>query len=267
LSNGRSNPRAGRGRGLTPAQRTARARSADAARYQGAANQYRMNQAKAQDERQFGDLIRQRNALRSNAASAARLQGAADEYLAANPPKPSDPPAAPPSYIPGGDDVSITTDPSNPAQPDPYPTVLPALSSAQLGALAERRRIADQRLKQAETESQKRRELLEASANRSRQTAERQSKRSIEDFMREAAGAGLARSPMVAGRQVRRAGEDLRLTYGEIDTRLSTEIAALQDLVSQAELARAEEIASISQDEANMRADIERLLPAAQMYT
>jgi hypothetical protein len=88
----------------------------------------------------------------------------------------------------------------------------------------------------------------------------------MDDFMREVAGRGLARSPMIAGRGVRRTGEDLRLTYGEIDTKLSTEIAALQDLVSQAELARSEEIASISQDEANMRADLERLLPAANMY-
>jgi hypothetical protein len=84
--------------------------------------------------------------------------------------------------------------------------------------------------------------------------------------MRDAGGKGLARSPMVAGRFQRRGGEDLRLAYGEIDTRLSTEIAALQDMVSQAELSRSEEIALIDQEKVNMQADLERMLPAAGMY-
>lgn len=265
MSNG-TDRRNARGLPPSPAERTAAARAANAARYQGAADQYRMNQAKAADIRQFAPFAAQR-ATPVQQSSWERALSTGLGTMLPRTPDSDEPPAAPPSYVPGGNDVTITTDPSNPAKPDPYPTVLPALSSAQLGALAERRRIVDQRLKQAETESQKRRELLEASATRSRTSAERKSKRSIEDFMREAAGAGLARSPMVAGRQVRRAGEDLRLTYGEIDTQLSTEIAALQDLVSQAELARSEEIASISQDEANMRSDVERLLPAAQTYT
>jgi hypothetical protein len=177
-------------------------------------------------------------------------------------------PAAP-AYVPGGGVTSITTNPGGPVaqfEPDPYPTVLPSLSASQLGQLAERRRLADERLKRAETESVRRRGLLEASSERARQDADRVSRRSLQDFMREAGGKGLARSPMVAGRQVRRTGEDLRLAYGEIDTRLSTEILALQDMVSQAENERNSMIAAIEQERVNMQADLERLFPAASMF-
>ena len=208
---------------------------------------------------------------RSQAASAARLQGLAnDPAAAARVGRAPAPVAKPQPDKPKGGSVYDLPDPGTyswkDADPDPYPAVLPALSAGQLGALAERRRLADQRLKQAQTEKERGTALLEASAIRARESATRDSKRSIEDFMREAAGKSVARSPMVAGRFQRRAGEDLRLSYGEIDTRLSTEIAALQDMVSQAELARADELAGIEQEEVNMRADLERLFPAAGMY-
>ena len=163
---------------------------------------------------------------------------------------------------------NITTNPGDPFQyePEPYPTVLPSLSEAQLGQLAERRRLADERLKQAETEKDRRKGLLEASSLRAREDAERMSKRTLEDFMREAGGKGLARSPMVAGRAVRREGEDLRLKYGEIDTRLSTEVATLQDMVSRAALERDIAISQIEQERVNMQADLDRLFPAAGMF-
>jgi hypothetical protein len=160
------------------------------------------------------------------------------------------------------------TDPGDPFQqdPDPYPAVLPSLSAAQLGQLSERRRLADERLKRAQTESERRQGLIEANAERARQAGQRESRRSIEDFMRETAGKGLARSPMVAGRFQRRAGEDLRLAYGEIDTRLSTDIMALQDLVRDAEDRRNTELALIEQERVNMQSDLERLFPAASMF-
>ena len=170
----------------------------------------------------------------------------------------------------GGGVYNITTtDPGGPVEqfePTPYPTVLPSLSAQQLGQLAERRMLADMRLKQAQAEAERRTGVLEASALRQRQDADRISRRTVQDFMREAGGKGLARSPMVAGRQVRRAGEDLRQTYGEIDTRLSTEIAALQDLVSRAEDERQFTIGATEQQEIDMRADLERLFPAASMF-
>lgn len=271
MSNGRSNTRAGRGLAPSPAERAAAARSADAARYQGQVNSSNRN---AILSRGVGSVLRPQTvnttgprplATPSSSSSWERAlsTGLGSQDAVKSKEKVS---VKPPEYIPGGSESSFTTDPSNSPEPDPYPSVLPSLSAEQLGSLAERRRIADKRLKLAEEESRKRRELLEASANRNRATAERDSKRSMDDFMREVAGRGLARSPMIAGRETRRAGEDLRLAYGEIDTKLATEISALQDLVSQAELARSEEIASISQDEVNMRADLERLFPAANMY-
>lgn len=243
-----------------------RSQAAQASRYQAAADAYAASKTRSAiaNANRYSGMARSLGESPTSSSSFLDIlrTGSNSKPL---PTAPADVPSLP-DFIPNGSEDRESTTPSETPQPDPYPTVLPSLSAAQLGALSERRRVADQRLKVAEEESRKRRELLEASANRSRAGAERESKRSMDDFMREVAGRGLARSPMIAGRGVRRAGEDLRLTYGEIDTKLSTEIAALQDLVSQAELARSEEIASISQDEANMRSDLERLLPAANMY-
>lgn len=171
--------------------------------------------------------------------------------------------------VPKDSVFGITTNPGGPLDqftPEPYPTVLPSLSAEQLGALSERRRLADERLKRAEAESEKRTELLQAGADRARADATRTSQRTIQDFMRGAAGRGLARSPMVAGRQARREGEDLRLAYGEIDTRLSTDIMALQDLVARASEERDAAIGAIEQERVNMQADLERLFPAARTY-
>lgn len=203
-----------------------------------------------------GPTVQNAQTLRSQQAQAGRYQGQATKIQSGGKPT-----GAPPVYN-NPDPGTFKAGPD----PDPYPTVLPSLSAAQLGALSERRRLADQRLKQAKTEKERGEALLEASAIRARESATRDSRRSIEDFMRDAGGKGLARSPMVAGRYQRRAGEDLRLSYGEIDTRLSTEIAALQDMVSQAELSRSEEIALIDQEQVNMQADLERMFPAAGMY-
>jgi hypothetical protein len=71
---------------------------------------------------------------------------------------------------------------------------------------------------------------------------------------------------MVAGRQLRTAGEDLRLKYGEIETRLSTEIMALQDMVARASEERNMELARIEQDKVNMQANLEAMFPAMYMY-
>lgn len=209
-------------------------------------------------------------AAASQAAQAARYQGFANNPLAAAAYGQAVNPVV--STVTGsggggGGGGDVTTNPGDPSQfqPDPYPTVLPSLSAAQLGQLAERRRLADERLKRAKAEAERRTTLFEANAERARQSGERESRRSIEDFMRQAAGKSLARSPMVAGRFQRRAGEDLRLVYGEIDTRLSTDIMALQDLVRDAADRRDTELALIEQERVNMQADLERLFPAASM--
>lgn len=261
--------RAGRGPAPSSSQsRQAASGSASTNRYQGLANRSLQSEANAADSRLVSN---NRTTLRANSTGSSWERallpgGASGGSLNSSVVAARDRAARPSS---GPIDI-YGTDPGGPSdrrEPGPYPTVLPALSAAQLGQLAERRRLADQRLKFAEEQAMKRRELLGANATRSRDTAERESKRSIDDFMRAYAGRSLARSPMIAGRSMRRAGEDLRLTYGEIDTKLSTEIAALQDMVNEAELSRAEQIAMISQDEINMRADLERLFPAAGSYS
>lgn len=172
------------------------------------------------------------------------------------------PPPTPTGKVP----EIITTSPADKRVPPPYPTVLPSLSSEQLGALAERRRLVDERLKSAQALKARDEQLLQASALRQRQGADRTSKRNIRSFMTEAAGRGLARSPMIAGRRLRTEGEDLGLKYGEIDTRLSTEIMALQDLVARASEERSMELARIEQDKVNMQANLESMFPAMYMY-
>ena len=238
--------------------RNYRQNQASAKRYQGLATQFAANKGASEDARFFNRTNQLRSTPDRLSSWERGLRPGLDSSVK--------PPTTLPDYLPGAKDEIITTDPSEIPKPDPYPTVLPSLSAAQLGQLAERRRLIDERLKQAEAESERRRILVEASATRSRQSAERESQRSIQDFMRQAGGRGLARSPMVAGRGVRRSGEDLRLEYGEIDTRLSTEIAALQDLVSQAENERSIGMSQIEQDRVNMQADLDRLFPAASMY-
>jgi len=132
--------------------------------------------------------------------------------------------------------------------------------------LAERRRLVDERAKAARAAAARGESIAEASALSSRQAAERGSKRSLDSFMREAAGKGLARQPMIAGRQVRVANEDLRLKYGEISGQLSSDFMALQDMVDEAMRQRDTELARIEQDRVNMQADLGRLFPAGSMY-
>lgn len=84
--------------------------------------------------------------------------------------------------------------------------------------------------------------------------------------MREAGGKGLARQPMIAGRKVRVANEDLRLKYGEVSGQLSSDLMALQDMVDEAMRQRDTELARIEQDRVNMQADLGRLFPASSMY-
>lgn len=212
----------------------------------------------------------QRRAARARAgqraASESATEPASSFQLESQRSQGSGPIVTKPDYVPGGNERANNTDLSTfGLDPDPYPAVLPSLSAEQLGQLAERRRIADERLKQAENEMAFKQPLLEASSERARQDAARTGRRALESFMREAGGKGLARSPMVAGRQVRRSGEDLRLAYGEIDTRLSNEILTLQNMVSQASDERNSIIAGIEQERVNMQADLERLFPAASM--
>jgi len=145
-----------------------------------------------------------------------------------------------------------------------YPKIAPSLTSAQLGALADRRRVADEAYQEALAGAARSESLSRLSAIRKRQAEDRKFKRNLEDQMREFGGEGTARAPMVAGRYARRAGEDLRLKYGEIDSELSTNLSALSQMVEELRLDRDQEIARVDQDEASMRSAIENLLNVSQ---
>lgn len=181
------------------------------------------------------------------------------QIAAPKPPKPPTPKPKPAPTPPPGNDWTKW-------EPPPYPTSLPSLSAGQLGALAERRRIADEMVSRANLTKQRGEGFLEAGALRARQEADRGMKRSLQSFMRDAAGKGVARAPMIAGRQTRVANENLGLKYGEISGRLSSDMMALQDLVSDAMYQRDLELARIEQDRVDMQADLDRLFPAASMY-
>ena len=141
-----------------------------------------------------------------------------------------------------------------------YPKIAPALSAQQLGSLADRRRLADEAYQQALTGASRSESLSRLNAIRSRESENRKFKRDLEDEMMEFGGAGTARAPRVAGRYARRAGEDLRLKYGEIDSELSTNLSALAQMVEELRLDRDQEIARIDQDEALMRSALENLV-------
>lgn len=161
------------------------------------------------------------------------------------------------------DDKPERTDLKVPDVPS-YPRIAPALTAAQLGSLADRRRLADEAYQEALAGATRSEALSRLSAQRKRDAEKRQFKRNLEDSMQEFGGEGTARAPRVAGKYARRAGEDLRLKYGEIGTELSTNLSALSQMVEELRIDRDQEIARIEQDEASMRSAIENLLNVSQ---
>ena len=165
----------------------------------------------------------------------------------------------------GGDNTptATRTDLKVPEVPT-YPRIAPSLSAEQLGSLAGRRRLVDEAYQEALAGAARSESLSRLNATRKRESERRTFQRDLEDSMMEFAGQGTARAPRVAGRYARRAGEDLRLKYGEIDTELSTNLAALSQMVEELRIDRDQEIAAIDQDEASMRSALENLLNVSQ---
>jgi hypothetical protein len=161
----------------------------------------------------------------------------------------------------GGGNTSPTT-----YNPTPYPRIAPALSSAQLGALGERRRVAEEAYQQTLAGIGRNEALYRTEAQRKRENQRTLSDRQVTESMRELGGRGTARSPMVSGRMVRAADQDLQMKWGEIDSNLGIELSALKSMVEQAESAKATELALIEQERANMRANLNALYPASSMY-
>jgi hypothetical protein len=175
------------------------------------------------------------------------------------------------SYIPtpqdtggGGNDATVTT--PTVYDTSKYSKVAPALSSQQLGALGERRRVAENEYQRTLASVARNEAIYQSDSQRNRQNELELSGRYIRDSTRELAGKGVARSPMFAGRMIRAANQDLQMKWGEIDSRLGVELSSLKSMVDDAMSRRATEIASIRQEEANMRANLDAIFAASSMY-
>lgn len=166
---------------------------------------------------------------------------------------------------------TLTTDPAGEStrslgDPGPYPKTLPALSAAQLADFSNRRRRADKLFKEAIAKKGREEGRFTIEAARQKEKAKKSFKNTSEDIMQELGGKGLARAPRVAGRQQRRLGESLRDAFGEIDTELGTQLAALEEMVTEARLTRDEELSQIGIDELLAKSDLTSLFPAGEMY-
>lgn len=166
----------------------------------------------------------------------------------------------------GGGGEARDTNPTRVYDVSDYSQVAPALSSAQLGALGERRRVAQQEYEQTLANVARNDAIYKSDAERKRQNDQDLSTRYIQDSVRELAGKGVARSPMFAGRMIRAADQDLQMKWGETDSRLGIEMAALKSLVDNALSKKQTELASIEQDKASMRSNLNAIFAAASMY-
>ena len=138
-----------------------------------------------------------------------------------------------------------------------------ALSAEMLGALAARRSAADQMLQQAMQREIDETKRLNLAAETARTQLTREFKNLTQDLMGMLGGRGLARSPLVAGRGLRRISEQREERFGAVSQTLSDEISALQEMVQAAENAHKAELARIAQDEAMAMTPVGGLLPAA----
>lgn len=147
-----------------------------------------------------------------------------------------------------------------------YSRTAPGLSSQQIRQVEERRRLVDKQYQEALAKAARGVPYASGKALRERQSARRSSESSIREALEKLGGKGLARDPRFAGRVQRKAGENLRLKYGEIQSKLGEEMQALEDLVRQAQQARQIEYGLVESQEAEYRADLARLFPAASQY-
>jgi hypothetical protein len=177
-----------------------------------------------------------------------------------------------PKYTPpkilvdGGDEDLTSTDKSSNRKPPPYPTTPRPLNAQELQALSDRRLAVDNAYKEAMAAQERGEGAAKAAALAQRQMVNTDFRRSSRDFMSEMAGRGLARSPMLAGRGMRRMQQDRERTYGQIDNETTTQISALQEMVNRARIERDMEMSRISQDEALMRSNPWDYLMLANEY-
>ena len=158
------------------------------------------------------------------------------------------------------------TDTRKDEKPGTYSDEGAALTAELMGALAARRRAADEELQLAMERERTQTARLQLAATTAREQTTREFRNLSEDMMRMLAGRGTARAPMVAGRGARRLQMQKDERFGQISQTLADEISALQEMVQMAERARNNEIARISQDEALARTAPQLLLPASGAF-
>jgi hypothetical protein len=166
----------------------------------------------------------------------------------------------------GGGDALKDSTKRTPQEPSAYSTEGLALSAEFFGALAARRRAADEQLQMALEREQTQTQRLNLAATTAREQTTREFRNLSEDLMQMLGGRGLARAPRFAGRGARRLQTVKDEKFGQISQTLSDEISALQEMVQMAQNARNTELARISQEEALAKTQVAGLLPAAAAF-
>lgn len=192
-----------------------------------------------------------------------------------NPPTPAPAPKPPtgggkppvnPNPKPLGDTTISTTDPAGGKKPKPYPTEPRPLSAAELGALADRRLAVDNAYQEALAARERGEGAARVSSLAQRQMIDDNFRDTSNDFLNILSGRGLARSPMFAGKGMKRLQKGREQEYGEVESGLASELSALEEMVNRARIERDMEMARISQDEAMMRSNPFDYLLAANQW-
>lgn len=165
------------------------------------------------------------------------------------------------------DDNPRDTNPTRVYDTSDYARTAPALSSAQLGAFGERRRVAEEEYQKTLAAVARNEAIYQSDAERKRQNQQDLSTQYIQESTRDLAGKGVARAPMFMGRMARAADQDLQMKWGEIDSELGIELAALKSLVDNARSKKELELARVDQDVASARSNLDAIFSAASMYT
>ena len=167
----------------------------------------------------------------------------------------------------GGEDAEPKPKKDDSSNTPPYPPEGAALSAEVFGALAERRRLADEALQKAIATEEYQKNRLKLAAEVAKQQTVRQFRVTAEEIQMKLGGRGLATDPRFSGRARRDLEMQKSERFGQISQTLADEISSLQEMVQAAETARDRELAKIAQEEALYRTNPSALIPAAAAYT
>ena len=134
-----------------------------------------------------------------------------------------------------------------------YSRVAKPLTADVLQAFGLRRSAVDEAYKTALAQEESGIGRFRASFEAARQRLDRDASTASSRIAQQLAGRGLARSPMIRGRQERELGQAIDDQLGEMKLNLSTEIEGLQQASENARLQRLNLMAQIEQEEALAR--------------